>query len=71
MPMIDPPEIEALLAMWGEGNREALCSLMALPYDELRRETAEALGKSPATVKRDCSTPRIWLYQHLNGEAQS
>lgn len=32
-------------------------------------ETADALGKSPATVKRDWSTARIWLYQRLNGEA--
>jgi RNA polymerase sigma factor (TIGR02999 family) len=32
-------------------------------------ETATVLGKSPATVKRDWSTARIWLYQHLNGEA--
>jgi RNA polymerase sigma factor (TIGR02999 family) len=31
-------------------------------------ETAQVLGKSPATVKRDWSTARIWLYQHLNGE---
>jgi RNA polymerase sigma factor (TIGR02999 family) len=32
-------------------------------------ETATVLGKSPATVKRDWSTARIWLYQHLSGEA--
>ena len=32
-------------------------------------ETAQVLGKSPATVKRDWSTARIWLYQHLKGEA--
>jgi RNA polymerase sigma factor (TIGR02999 family) len=32
-------------------------------------ETAEALGKSPATVKRNWSTARIWLYQRLNGES--
>ena len=34
-------------------------------------ETAKVLGKSPATVKRDWSTARIWLYQQLNGEAQA
>ena len=33
-------------------------------------ETATVLGKSPATVKRDWSTARIWLYQQLNGEPQ-
>jgi RNA polymerase sigma factor (TIGR02999 family) len=32
-------------------------------------QTAIVLGKSPATVKRDWSTAKIWLYQHLNGEA--
>jgi hypothetical protein len=49
--MTDPPEIEALIVMWGEGDREALRSVIRLLYDELRN--------------------RIWLYQHLNGEAQS
>jgi RNA polymerase sigma factor (TIGR02999 family) len=34
-------------------------------------ETAEVLGRSPATVKRDWSTARIWLYQRLNGEASA
>jgi RNA polymerase sigma factor (TIGR02999 family) len=28
-------------------------------------ETAEALGVSPATVKRDWSTARLWLYNEL------
>ena len=32
-------------------------------------ETGEALGISPATVKRRWSTARIWLYQQLSGEA--
>jgi RNA polymerase sigma factor (TIGR02999 family) len=32
-------------------------------------ETASVLGISPATVKRHWATARIWLYQHLNGEA--
>lgn len=30
-------------------------------------ETAEALGISPATVKRDWSTARAWLYRELRG----
>jgi RNA polymerase sigma factor (TIGR02999 family) len=34
-------------------------------------ETAKVLGKSPATVKRDWSTARLWLYQQLNGEARA
>jgi RNA polymerase sigma factor (TIGR02999 family) len=33
-------------------------------------ETAKVLAKSPATVKRDWSTARIWLYQRLTGEAR-
>jgi RNA polymerase sigma factor (TIGR02999 family) len=32
-------------------------------------ETAEALGISPATVKRDWSLARAWLYRALQGEA--
>lgn len=32
-------------------------------------ETGDALGISPATVKRRWSTARIWLYQQLRGEA--
>jgi RNA polymerase sigma factor (TIGR02999 family) len=32
-------------------------------------ETAEALGTSPATVKRDWTAARTWLYQELHGGA--
>lgn len=32
-------------------------------------ETAQALGRSPATIKRDWSTARIWLYKQLNGDS--
>jgi RNA polymerase sigma factor (TIGR02999 family) len=31
-------------------------------------ETAKVMNKSPATLKRDWSTARIWLYQRLTGE---
>jgi RNA polymerase sigma factor (TIGR02999 family) len=31
-------------------------------------ETAEALGISPATVKRDWSTAKLWLYNELKAE---
>ena len=34
-------------------------------------ETAEALGISPATVKRDWSTARAWLYRAMQGEPDS
>ena len=30
-------------------------------------ETAEAIGVSPATVKRDWSTARAWLYREMDG----
>ena len=29
------------------------------------KETAEALGVSPATVKRDWATAKLWLYNEL------
>jgi RNA polymerase sigma factor (TIGR02999 family) len=32
-------------------------------------ETAEALDISPATVKRDWTTARAWLYREMQGEA--
>ena len=31
-------------------------------------ETAEALGISPATVKRDWATAKLWLYNELRAE---
>jgi len=34
-------------------------------------ETAEALGVSPATVKRHWSTARLWLYQEMSGEGKA
>jgi RNA polymerase sigma factor (sigma-70 family) len=34
-------------------------------------ETAEALGLSPATVKRDWQTARAWLRRELAGETGS
>jgi len=34
-------------------------------------ETAESLGVSPATVKRDWAVARAWLFRRLTGEASS
>jgi RNA polymerase sigma factor (TIGR02999 family) len=48
MPTTDSPEINALLAMWGEGNRDALRSLIPLIYDELRRVARQQLRRSPS-----------------------
>jgi RNA polymerase sigma-70 factor, ECF subfamily len=32
------------------------------------KETAEALGVSPATVKRDWATAKLWLFNELRGD---
>jgi RNA polymerase sigma factor (TIGR02999 family) len=32
-------------------------------------ETAEVVGRSPATVKREWTVAKAWLYRRLNGEA--
>jgi RNA polymerase sigma-70 factor, ECF subfamily len=32
-------------------------------------ETAEVIGVSPATVKREWATARLWLLQHMEGSA--
>ena len=32
-------------------------------------DTSEALGISPATVKRDWTTARAWLFREISGEA--
>lgn len=34
-------------------------------------DTSEVLGISPATVKRDWTTARAWLYRAMTGEAQA
>jgi RNA polymerase sigma factor (TIGR02999 family) len=47
MPIADPSQIEALLTMWGEGNRDALRALMPLLYEELRRTARQQLRRTP------------------------
>jgi RNA polymerase sigma-70 factor, ECF subfamily len=32
-------------------------------------ETAEVVGRSPATIKREWAVAKAWLYRQLNGEA--
>jgi RNA polymerase sigma factor (TIGR02999 family) len=34
-------------------------------------DTSEALGISPATVKRDWTTARAWLFREMSGEARA
>jgi RNA polymerase sigma factor (TIGR02999 family) len=47
MPRTDLPEIDELLAKWGEGDREALRSLIPLLYEELRRVARQQLRRTP------------------------
>jgi RNA polymerase sigma factor (TIGR02999 family) len=35
------------------------------------KETAEALGVSPATVKRDWATAKLWLFNELRGDGDA
>jgi RNA polymerase sigma factor (TIGR02999 family) len=48
MPITDSPEIDALLAKWGERDRDALRGLMPLLYDELRRVARKQLRRNPS-----------------------
>jgi RNA polymerase sigma factor (TIGR02999 family) len=47
MPTGDSPEIDALLGMWGEGDRDALRRLMPL-LDELLRVARQQIRRSPS-----------------------
>ena len=46
MPPIEPPVISELLAMWGEGDREALKALVPLIYDDLRKVARQQLRRA-------------------------
>ena len=48
MPTTGSPEIDALLALWGKGDRDALRTLIPLLYDELRRLARRQLRRSPS-----------------------
>src|SRR5512138_1653469 len=43
--MASPPDVTALLADWGRGNRSAFDQLLPLVYAELRRIEARQLGR--------------------------
>ena len=43
-----PPDISGLIAAWGNGEEEALSSLVSLLYPELRRIARQHLGGHPA-----------------------
>lgn len=75
MPMTDLPEIEALLAMWGKGDREALSSLMPLLYAELRKVARQQLRKTPAarTLQTTALVHEAYLrlHQQFRGQFQN
>ena len=48
MPTGDSPEIDALLGMWGEGDRDALRRLIPLLFDELLRVARQQIRRSPS-----------------------
>jgi RNA polymerase sigma factor (TIGR02999 family) len=66
MPTTDSPEINALLAMWGEGNQDALRFLIPLIYDELRRVARQQLRRvrSPRTLQTTALVHEAYLRLH-------
>lgn len=65
MPITDSAGIDALLAMWGEGDREALRALMPLLYDELRRVARQQLRRAPAgTLQTTALVHEAYLRLH-------
>ena len=73
MPTTDSPEIDALLAMWGEGNRDALRSLIPLIYDELRRVARQQLRRtpSPRTLQTTALVHEAYLRRSASSQGSS
>ena len=75
MPMADSAEIEALLAMWGGGDRDSLQALIPLLYDELRRIARQQLRRtpSPRTLQTTALVHEAYLrlHQHFRGHFQN
>src|SRR5215469_6864564 len=72
MPTSDSPEIDALLAMWGEGDHDALRGLMPLLYDELRRVARQQLRRSPSprTLQTTALVHEAYLRLHHQFRSQ-
>src|SRR5579859_7288177 len=66
MPAPNPQEIDALLAMWREGDRDALRGLLPLLYDELRRVARQQLRRAPAarTLQTTALVHEVYLRLH-------
>jgi RNA polymerase sigma-70 factor (ECF subfamily) len=75
MPITDSPEIDALLAKWGQGDREALRGLIPLLYDELRRIARQQLRRAPSarTLQTTALVHEAYLrlHQQFRGQFQN
>jgi RNA polymerase sigma factor (TIGR02999 family) len=75
MPITDPSQIEALLAMWGDGNRDALQAIMPLLYEELRRIARQQLRRTPSarTLQTTALVHEAYLrlHQQFRGQFQN
>ncbi|QNI31710.1 sigma-70 family RNA polymerase sigma factor [Alloacidobacterium dinghuense] len=75
MPITDSPEIDALLAKWGEGDRDALRGLIPLLYDELRRVACQQLRRAPSarTLQTTALVHEAYLrlHQQFRGQFQN
>lgn len=75
MPIADPSQIEALLAMWGEGDRDALRGLMPLLYEELRKVARQQLRRVPdaRTLQTTALVHETYLrlHQQFRGQFQN
>jgi len=62
----DSPEIEALLALWGAGDRDALRALIPLIYEELHRVARQQLRRaiSPRTLQTTALVHEAYLRIH-------
>jgi RNA polymerase sigma factor (TIGR02999 family) len=72
MPITDSPEIDALLAKWGEGDRDALRGLIPLLYDELRRVASQQLRRAPSarTLQTTALVHEVYLRLHQQFRGQ-
>ena len=72
MPLNNSPDIETLLALWGEGDREALRALIPLIYDELRRVARQQLRRaiSPRTLQTTALVHEAYLRLHRQSSRQ-
>jgi RNA polymerase sigma-70 factor (ECF subfamily) len=75
MPIADSSQIDALLALWGEGDRDALRSLLPLLYEELRRVARQQLRRAPQarTLQATALVHEAYLrlHQQFRGQFQN